>query len=62
MRTQLMNRTQAAKLLGVSMSLFGKLVRRGDLPAIRLGRVYRFDPGQIEEWIRTQSSINRKQV
>ncbi|MGO8820448.1 MAG: helix-turn-helix domain-containing protein [Desulfomonilaceae bacterium] len=62
MRTQLMNRTQAAKMLGISMSLFGKLVRRGDLPAIRLGRVYRFDPEQIAEWIRAQASLNKRQA
>jgi excisionase family DNA binding protein len=61
MTTQLMNRTQAAKMLGVSMSLFGKLVRRGDLPAIRFGRIYRFDPEQIAEWIRAQASLNSKQ-
>lgn len=39
-------------LLGVSRSWAYDAAARGELPCIRLGGMLRFDPDQIERWLR----------
>jgi excisionase family DNA binding protein len=43
---------QVAEILQVSETRAQELAREGILPVIRLGRQYRVDPDQIEEFLR----------
>lgn len=38
--------------LGVSQKSVWRLIRRGLIPAVRVGRQVRVDQAQLEEWIR----------
>jgi len=42
---------EVAKLLGVNYQLIYRLVRSGELPAIRLGRVYRVDRKDLDTYL-----------
>jgi excisionase family DNA binding protein len=52
----LLARTQVAKLLGISTRTLDRLVRSGDLPAVRLDRRPRFLPEDVEILIRSRRS------
>lgn len=43
---------EAAKHLKIGKSTIYRLAREGDLPAHRMGRVWRFDAEELDEWIR----------
>ena len=49
--TRLMTVPEAAKLLRISRNLAYELVARGEIPAIRLGRVIRVPRGTLEQWL-----------
>lgn len=49
--TRLMTVPEAAKLLRISRNLAYELVARGEIPAIRLGRVIRVPRGTLEKWL-----------
>ena len=42
---------EVADQLGVNYQLVYRLVREGKLPAIRLGRVYRIDPDDLDAYL-----------
>lgn len=42
---------EAAKLLRISRNLAYDLVARGEIPAVRLGRVIRVPRASLEEWL-----------
>lgn len=44
---------EAAALLRISRNLAYELVTRGEIPAIRLGRVIRVPRAALEQWIET---------
>ena len=46
---------EAARRLGIGRSFAWELVRRGDLPSIRLGRLVRIPVGALDEWIQRKS-------
>ena len=48
---------QAAKLCQISRGLAYDLVARGELPAIRLGRVIRVPRHGLEQWIERQAGL-----
>jgi excisionase family DNA binding protein len=48
-RDQVMTAAEVADLLGLPVSTVYYLARRGDLPATRFGRAYRFLRPRIEE-------------
>ena len=50
-RESLMGAAAAASLLGVSRTHLWKLSREGIVPAVRLGRSYRYAPGALREFI-----------
>ncbi len=45
---------EAAALLRISRNLAYELVARGEMPAIRLGRVIRVPRAALEEWLRAE--------
>ena len=49
--TRLMTVPEAAKLLRISRNLAYELVARGEIPAIRLGRVIRVPRSTLEQWL-----------
>jgi predicted DNA-binding transcriptional regulator AlpA len=53
----LITRDELAKLLGVSMTLIKTVEAAGKgPPAIRIGRVVRYDPAAIWAWLSEQSA------
>ncbi len=46
---------EAARLLRISRNLAYELVARGELPAVRFGRVIRVPRSALEEWILRQA-------
>ena len=55
----LLNSGQVAKALGVSKSFAYALMRRGELPVVRMGRAVRVRPQDLEDYI--QASIDEGQ-
>ncbi|MCA9467000.1 MAG: helix-turn-helix domain-containing protein [Nitrospira sp.] len=46
---------QASLVTGVSVATLYKWVNQRKIPFIKLGRLVKFDPLKLEEWIRTQT-------
>ena len=42
---------EVADLLGVNYQLIYRLVRSGELPAIRLGRIYRIEQSDLDDYL-----------
>jgi excisionase family DNA binding protein len=51
MSKKLLSRDQAARRLGLAPRTIYDRVREGDLPAVRVGRVLRFDPNTLDAWL-----------
>ena len=49
--------SEAAGVLRISRNLAYELVARGELPAVRLGRVIRVPRYGLEQWIARQSGL-----
>lgn len=47
---------EVAELLGVRYQLIYKLVRAGDLPAIRIGRVYRITDSDLDAYLESKKT------
>jgi excisionase family DNA binding protein len=54
--TRLLTADQVAERLGVPKSWVYARARAGRIPAVRLGRYYRFRPRALEDWIMEQES------
>ncbi len=46
---------EAAQYAGVSPTTLYKWVSQRKIPHIKLGRLVKFDPGKVEEWIKQQT-------
>ncbi|MBA3838681.1 MAG: helix-turn-helix domain-containing protein [Thermoleophilaceae bacterium] len=55
-REDILDREQVGELLGLRPSTVDDLRRRGDLPAIRLGRHRRFLRADVEQFVVTNRS------
>jgi excisionase family DNA binding protein len=55
MTESLMTLQQASEFLQIDPDTLRALTRRGRVPAVKIGRQWRFDPGLLREWIREQS-------
>lgn len=53
---RLLSVDDVAEWLGIPRPAVYRLVREGRLPAVALGRYYRFDPGAVQKWIDTGGS------
>jgi len=52
----LLNDVEAATFLGgLHPKTVQKMARRGQLPAYRIGRYWRFRASELDEWLRVQS-------
>ncbi len=52
----LWNETQAADFLGLHPKTVQRMARRGELPAYRIGRYWRYRASELDSWLRVQSS------
>lgn len=52
---RLMNLSEAAQFLHIDPDTLRSLTRRGRVPAMKIGRQWRFDPGILREWVRRNS-------
>jgi len=48
----------AATALGISLSTLDRLVRSGDLPVIKAGRVRIFSVESLQDWLRRQGGAD----
>lgn len=48
---------EASQILRINRYLIYRLARDGDLPAIRVGRMVRFRPEDLREWIEKHRTI-----
>jgi excisionase family DNA binding protein len=46
---------QASELLKIDADTLRVLARRGKVPAMKVGRQWRFDEGLLREWVRERS-------
>ena len=51
----LWNVKDLAKYLRTTTHAIYKLVERGQVPCIRIGKSIRFDPAEIREWVKSKS-------
>jgi len=51
---------EAAKHLKIGKSTIYRLAREGDLPAHRMGRVWRFDAEELDAWVKRIPSEDNK--
>ncbi|MBI5487418.1 MAG: helix-turn-helix domain-containing protein [Deltaproteobacteria bacterium] len=55
-KRKLMGRAEAATYLGIPARTVYALVRQGEIPAVRVGRVLRFDAAQLDAWRRRRTA------
>lgn len=56
----LLSDTQASELLGLHAKTVQRMARRGELPAIRIGRYWRFRASELNAWLETLASGRKK--
>lgn len=56
----LLSDTQAGDLLGLHPKTVQRLARAGDVPALRIGRYWKFRASQLNEWLETLATGPRK--
>jgi len=52
----LMSEAQAGELLGLHPKTVQRLARRGEIPAVRIGRYWRFRASSLNTWVELQST------
>lgn len=53
---------QLAQLAGIQVRTVTRLASVGEIPAVRVGRQWRFIKADIEEWLRTKAKNTRRRV
>lgn len=61
-RTSYIPATEALEILGVTRNTFCAWIRRGKLPAFRIGNSYKLDPRELAMWLqkRREKSLEHK--
>ena len=54
----LIGAARVAKLFGVANTTIREQVRQGRMPAVKLGRQWRFDPCELAQWLELQHKEN----
>jgi len=60
MTEPLMTLQQASEFLQIAPDTLRALTKRGRVPAMKIGRQWRFDPCLLREWIREERKRNHK--
>jgi excisionase family DNA binding protein len=55
-----LNSQQAAALLQIHPKTLQKMARQGRVPAHQIGDLWRFRASELDEWLRTEISSNRR--
>jgi excisionase family DNA binding protein len=58
----LLDDKQAGELLGLHPKTLQRLARQGDIPAIRIGRYWRFRASSLNAWVDLQSTCQLARV
>jgi excisionase family DNA binding protein len=58
----LLDDKQAGEMLGLHPKTLQRLARQGDIPAIRIGRYWRFRASSLNAWIDLQSTSQPARV
>lgn len=58
----LLSDSQAGELLGLHAKTVQRLARSGDIPAIRIGRYWRFRASELNDWLETLATGRKKPV
>lgn len=53
---------ELAKLTGIQLRTITRLASVGEIPAVKVGRQWRFIRSDVEEWIRSQASNQRRRI
>lgn len=56
---ELLTTQQAAEFLGVSPRLVADLLRKQEIPTLKIGGLRRFDPEALREWLRQGGSLRQ---
>ena len=59
MDEEILDVTGAARVLGVSTRIVYALARKGDIPAMRIGREWRFALKNLREWVANGSRADQ---
>ncbi len=59
-RMELLTTQQAAEFLGVSPRLVSTLLRRQEVPSLKIGGLRRFDKAALLEWLRRGGSLRQE--
>ena len=59
---QLLTLTEAAQLLHVSTKTLQRMIRSGDLPALKVGGQWRLRESQLVNWIQSREGKDRQSV
>jgi excisionase family DNA binding protein len=59
-RTTPLNVKDLAELLDITEGTVQRWARRGQVPAIRVGDVIRFDPNMLADWIELQAAASQR--
>lgn len=54
---RLLDTEEVARWLNLTPATVARLANGGDLPAIRIGGRFRFQPAAVREWIRGQAVV-----
>jgi len=58
MKTEWINIEEAAKHIGISKSNLYSMAQENRIPAHRIGKIWRFDLKEIDEWVRANKPLN----
>ena len=56
----LIDNAAAAELLKIHPKTLQRMARRGEVPAVRIGRYWRFRASQLDSWVQSQVNSSRQ--
>ena len=60
MEMEVLNIEEACQYLRIAKVTLYKYIRRGEIPAFKVGRVWRFHKESLEQWVRDRVQIDTK--
>jgi excisionase family DNA binding protein len=58
----LLNSREVAKLLGVHPATLQRMARAGQLPCVKVGKLWRFSVSQLDAWVASGTTSGRKSL